>query len=289
MNVKANNIKNKLKGLLILFRFELPFFAGVCVVLGEILALGSLPSIRDAFLGFISVFFISASALILNDYFDLEIDRVNSPDRPLPSGKVTSNEVLALSIAITLSGFAASLLLSFMSLIVAILVWGVGFLYNWRYKRSGLWGNLMVSLSVGMTFIYGAVAVGQPMAKLVWFFSLIAFLIDLGEEIAADALDMEGDRIIGSKSIAIQYGQDRALKISGIIFGIVIVLTLIPFLFNWLAKIYLIPLILMDIVVLISTIRLLQRKNTKKLSDIRRIYISSGIAMIVLIILRMVV
>jgi len=252
------------------------------------LALGTIPPIEESVLGFLSVFFISASALILNDYFDLEIDRINSPNRPLPSGKVSPNDALILFITITLLGFIASTLLGLAELIVSILVWGIGFLYNWKYKRSGLWGNLMVSLSVGMTFIYGAIAVGKPFEKLVWIFSIIAFLIDLGEEIAADALDIEGDKLIDSKSIAILYGQNIALKVSAIIFGSVIVLSIIPFILSWLAKIYFVPLIVMDVIIAISTVRLLQTENTKKAKDIRRIYISSGTVMGILIILRIV-
>ena len=70
-----------------LFRFELPLTAGVCVILGELLALGKLPTTIEIVLGFLSVFFISASSLILNDYFDIESDRINAPESPLPPGE----------------------------------------------------------------------------------------------------------------------------------------------------------------------------------------------------------
>ncbi len=74
----------------------------------------------------------------------------------------------------------------------------------------------MVSFSVGMTFIYGALSVGLPFDLRAWFFGIIAALIDLGEEIAADAMDMEGDLLIHSNSLAIKYGRDFALKISAV-------------------------------------------------------------------------
>ncbi|HSO11313.1 MAG TPA: UbiA family prenyltransferase, partial [Anaerolineales bacterium] len=89
--------RKKLSGLFRLFRFELPFAAGVCVILGELLALGKVPTIWEMTLGFLSVFLISATSLILNDYFDLESDRINAPERPLPSGVVTKREVVFLS------------------------------------------------------------------------------------------------------------------------------------------------------------------------------------------------
>jgi hypothetical protein len=68
----------------------------------------------------------------------------------------------------------------------------VGLAYNWRFKQAGLVGNLMVSSSVAITFILGAIAVGDPWNPVVWVFSLIAFGINLGEEIAGDAMDIEG-------------------------------------------------------------------------------------------------
>src|SRR3972149_6554245 len=81
--------KNKIIGMVRLFRPELPFAAAICVVLGEILALGGFPTARELSLGFACGFFMSATALILNDYFDLEVDRINAPERPLPSGQVS--------------------------------------------------------------------------------------------------------------------------------------------------------------------------------------------------------
>lgn len=71
----------KLKGAIQVFRPELPFAAGVCVVLGELIALGKFPSLPEMLLGFLCGFFISGSAIVLNDYYDLEVDKVNTPDR----------------------------------------------------------------------------------------------------------------------------------------------------------------------------------------------------------------
>ena len=114
----------------------------------------------------------------------------------------------------------------------------VGFLYNRKFKKSGLPGNIMVSFSVGMTFIYGGVSVEMPFNRIVWFFAVIAALIDLGEEIAADAMDMAGDRLIHSNSLAIRHGSRTALRVSGGIFFLVIGLTVVPFLLQWFALAY---------------------------------------------------
>ncbi len=279
--------KRKLWGLFRLFRFELPFAAGVSVLLGELLALGQLPTAREIILGFFSVFFISAAALIINDYFDLESDKINAPDRSLPAGLVTEQEVIVLFVVVTLLGFVAATLISLTALVVAVVVWAVGFLYNWRFKKTGLPGNLMVSFSVGMTFIFGGITVGQLFEKMVWFFAIVAFLIDLGEEIAADALDIAGDRQLGSRSLAIVWGRESALKISAAIFMLLVVLSSVPFLLNWLDWVYFLPLLFMDVVILYSTAKLLNAGTAVPLKYIRWIYLSGLVAMIIFIAIRL--
>lgn len=273
----------KVTALLRLFRFELPFTAGVCVILGEMLALGKLPNMAEMILGFLSVFFISATALILNDVFDIESDKVNAPERPLPAGLVTKQEVVLLSCVVTVLGLLASYMISFKALLVAILVWTVGFLYNWRFKKTGLPGNLMVSFSVGMTFIFGGITVAHPFEKAVWSFSIIVFLINLGEEIAADAMDVAGDRQAGSRSLPVLLGHENALKVSAAIFLLVIVVGFLPFFFGWIEWNYVFSILLMDIVILYSITKLLDSTITNRRIYIRWIYLS-GLGTILLFI-----
>ncbi len=282
-------LKTRLLGLFRLFRFELPFSAGVCVILGELLALGDIPSAKEMILGFLSVFLISATSLILNDYFDLESDKINTPERPLPSGMVTERDVVILSCIVTILGFIAGNLLSLEALLVVILVWGVGFLYNWRFKKMGLLGNLMVSFSVGMTFIFGGVAVDRPFEMTVWFFGLLAFLINFGEEIAADSMDVDGDQKAGSRSLPVLLGSENSLRISAAIFFIVIVISFLPVIFGWLDWFYSIPFLFMDGVIFYSTMKLLDASLPNRRKYIRWIYLSASLAILVVIVIRIVI
>ncbi|HKJ27972.1 MAG TPA: UbiA family prenyltransferase [Anaerolineales bacterium] len=280
--------KEKWFGLFRLFRFELPFTAGVCVVLGELLALGKFPPFLEAILGFLSVFFISAAALILNDLFDLETDKTNAPERPLPSGLVTEREVVLLFGMISILGFGASLMIGFQVFLVALLVWIVGFLYNWRFKKTGLPGNLMVSFSVGMTFIFGGLAVGHPFERAVWSFAMLVFLINLGEEIAGDAMDIEGDEQAGSFSLAVLLGSENALKISAGIFLLVAVVSILPFVLGWIEWLYVFPLLVMDVLILYSATKLLDSEIADRRKYIRLIYLSGLAAILVFIAMNLV-
>jgi geranylgeranylglycerol-phosphate geranylgeranyltransferase len=274
-------------GLFRLFRFELSFSAGICVLLGELLALGRLPSLPQAILGFLSFFLISATALILNDYFDIETDRINAPSRPLPSGLVTKSEALVLSIVTAGLGLVISSLINLQAFVVSFAVWVIGFLYNWRFKQTGATGNFFVAFSVATTFIFGGIVVGNPTEAIVWYLALTAFLIDLGEEIAADSLDIEGDRKTGSRSLAVVLGPESAMRIAAGIFGIMVIGSAVPFIVGWLTWHYIPVMATWDAVIIYSARNLLNPRQPARINDIRRIYLSGLAAMILFIVIRL--
>lgn len=277
----------KLNGLFRLIRFELPFAAGVCVVIGQLFALGRFAEISIILAGFFSVFFISASILVSNDYFDIETDKINAPDRPIPSNLVSLSEALSLSVFLLIAGLVLSYLISITALLFSSGLAVIGFLYNRKFKRNGLAGNLLVSFSVGMTFIFGGLSVGLPFNKIVLFFAVIAALIDLGEEIAADSMDVKGDLLIDSNSIAIKYGKKAALKISVRIFFLVILLTIIPFLLKWFPVIYLIPIGIMDTAIGYSSLRLLKAEGEEGRKYIRNLYLGATLGLVVFLVMRL--
>lgn len=254
--------------------------------MGQMLALGNFASPFITIAASFSVFLISASILVLNDYFDVETDKINAPQRPIPSGKVSPFEALLFSIILSGAGLLLSLLIGIILFAFSIVLMIIGFLYNRYFKKSGLPGNLMVSFSVGMTFVYGGASAGLPFHKLVLLFGLIAALIDLGEEIAADAMDVEGDLLINSNSLAIKYGRLTSIKISSFIFFLVILLSFIPFLLNWISMIYLLPISLMDLSIAYPCILLTRKKNDEGRKYIRWIYLGSTSSLVVFIIMR---
>lgn len=277
------SLSQKARGVLQIFRPELPAAAGVCVLLGEVLALGTLPPPPALGFGFACGFLLSGSALITNDYFDLEVDRINAPHRPLPAGILTPSEVMALGMVTAVLGLAAASTFGPLALGLSSIIWLLGFLYNWRLKAAGLWGNLIVAVSVGITFILGGIAVGQPWHPTVWIFALIALVFDLAEEIAGDAMDAEGDRQRASHSLALVYGRTTALRISGALFGLVVLLTLLPW--GTLGLAYRIPILLTDLLIIFFVIRLLRSQTPATgRSAMRGLYISGSLGLLAFLI-----
>ncbi|MGV8905751.1 MAG: UbiA family prenyltransferase [Acetobacterium sp.] len=275
----------KVRGLIQLIRPELPFAAGVCVIIGEIIAFGGFSSFQNLLLGFMWGFFLSSPAMIINDYFDIEVDKVNSPNRPLPSGLIQPAAAIALAVMTTLIGMSVSAFIGMTTILLYIIFWLVGFLYNWKLKEMGLLGNLLVSSSVAITFILGGIVVGEPGNKTVWILSLMVFLFDLGEEIAADAMDIEGDKKRDIKSIAILIGKKNALRISAALFALMIMVSLLPVLWNLLGTIYFIIISITDILIFFFVIKLLKSRTIEDgRSNIRAMYLCGLLGMLAIII-----
>jgi geranylgeranylglycerol-phosphate geranylgeranyltransferase len=277
-------IQQKASAMVRLIRPELPASAGMCVVVGQAIALGRLPSVSQLALGFLLGFFLSSSAMVFNDYFDLEVDRINAPRRPLPSGLLSLTEAAAFGAVTALIGLAVALAIHPIAFILSLVAWIMGFLYNWKLKAAGLWGNLIVSSSVGMTIILGGVSVGQAASPMVWLFGLIAFVFDLAEEIAGDAMDMAGDQKRASRSLAIVYGRQAALRLSGLLFGVMLVLTLFPVIWGKMGPGYWVPIAITDGLILFFTTRLL-RSATPQAGHkaMRGLYISASLGLVAFI------
>ena len=246
-----------------MLRFELPAAAGICVVAGELLGLGRPPSAAELILGFLAGFFISGSEMVFNDYFDIDVDKVNRPEAPIPSNRVTPHEAFIFACALAAAGFVVSALLSLVSIAVIVLVWVVGFLYNWRFKEAGLLGNLMVSFSVAMTFVFGGVGVTGLANGVVLAFGASAFTFDLSEEISSGIMDAEGDEKRSVRSLARVKGRAFAMRVSGLLLVFFIALTLVPYLAGWLGSVYLAMIIVVDVAVAVLGVSLVRSKTTE--------------------------
>jgi len=273
-------IIRKARAVLQIIRPELPAAAGICVVVGQAIGLGSFPPLPLAAAGFCLGFCRASSAMVFNDYFDLEVDRINSPQRPLPAGLLTGREAVGLGCAAALIALAIALALHPAIFGLSLALWIAGFLYNWRLKSAGLWGNLIVSANVAMTILIGGFSVGRPGSRMVWLFTAVAFLFDLAEEIAGDAMDMAGDQKRGSRSIALVHGRRAALRVSGALFGAVLLLTLLPAAWGEASPGYWLPIALMDVLIVFFSIRLLKsRTPASGRGAMRGLYICATLAL----------
>jgi geranylgeranylglycerol-phosphate geranylgeranyltransferase len=213
---------------------------GFAVIVGELIASPVVPA-RAAFYGFMTGFLLLSASMVLNDYFDREIDAINEPERPLPAGVVKPSQALSFSIVLGALGFwfaagsgTATLLIAFLSVVVMVL-------YNSRVKKTGLLGNSFVSLNVAIPFIYGGFAVASPTWSL-GIFSLLAFLSSMGREIAKGIVDVAGDTAKGVRSVAATKGNQTAAKYGAAFFIFAVALSGLPLILGIVSSYY-IPLV----------------------------------------------
>ncbi|MGB9591757.1 MAG: geranylgeranylglycerol-phosphate geranylgeranyltransferase [Candidatus Kryptoniota bacterium] len=157
------------------------------------------------FLAALSASLITSGGNAINDLFDIEIDKINRPGRPVPAGKVTKKEVKSFYLATTITGVFVGGLINLQTLIISATAAAIIFLYSYRLKGIILLGNISVAAMTGLAFIYGGAAVQS--FKNVYTASIFAFLSNLIREIIKDAEDASGDQAIGISTIATRYGR----------------------------------------------------------------------------------
>ncbi|WP_440950738.1 UbiA family prenyltransferase [Methanosphaerula subterraneus] len=280
------SIGTKIRASADLIRMDLALGAGIFFVAGGILALGGVPPLNQVLFGFLTIFFISGSANISNDYFDRDVDRINLPARPLPSGRIAVPELWALFFLFTAAGLMTAALLGPLVLALVAVLWGIALLYNIKLKNSGFAGNLVVAVCVAMTVLLGGITAGTINGLLLTFAAL-AFFFDLGEEIASDAMDVEGDRLRSSKSLAKRWGRTAAIRIAGVVFAAFCLLTLLPFVLGWLGYDYLFLGAVMDLWTISCWWRLARARTVDEgREQVRRLYLARGLFVVVSVITR---
>ena len=233
----------------VLFRAGNSTIGVLGVLLGSMLALGGLPEGKLASitaLQAISVWAFMCSWTALNDYLDLEIDRVNRPDRPLPSGAISEPSAkrgIALMMATSLLSIAGALGIArgleggVEEWYPTVVIWaGALFLltnyessgpYSLRLKDRGLPGNVAISLSVGMLVLFGAAGVFEPFNLRAWSMVVVGVLYTLAREIVKDIEDMEGDK--GRSTYAMRVGPEKARTVAWVILLLTLASLLMPF------------------------------------------------------------
>jgi 4-hydroxybenzoate polyprenyltransferase len=161
---------------------------------------------------------LNAGNNALNQIYDLEIDRVNKPKRPLPSGRLTIAQVwwftnITYALALVLAWLVAPGGRHECFWLVAVAV-VCTYLYSvppFRTKRLGIWANVTIAIPRGVLLkVAGWSSVKTIVGVEPWYIGCIFGLFLLGATTTKDFADMEGDRRGGCRTLPIQYGVRRA-------------------------------------------------------------------------------
>jgi 4-hydroxybenzoate polyprenyltransferase len=169
-------------------------------------------------LGALMAAVLNAASNTLNQIYDLEIDRINKPRRPLPEQRVS----LRAAWVFTWVTYAVALLLAWLvapggrreCFWIVLVATATTFVYSappLRTKRFGIWANVTIAIPRGVLLkVAGWSSVKTVFGLEPWFIGAIFGLFLLGASTTKDFADMEGDARGGCRTLPIVYGVRRA-------------------------------------------------------------------------------
>jgi geranylgeranylglycerol-phosphate geranylgeranyltransferase len=241
METSSSSRGGKMSGFFEIARIPNCFMMGFAVLVGEFMTLGPAMPAYSAMVGFLVGFSLVAGSMAVNDILDAEIDQINTPSRPIPSGRVSKTEAAAFATITLAVGLSLAFALSTVNLLIAILAVTLMFYYNRFGKKTGLLGNAAVSANLAIPFIFGG-AVGG-ISSILYVFALIAFLAGMGREVVKGMADIVGDSKRGVRTLAVSKGLGIASKTGALFFVVAVLLSVIPITLRMVSWLY-VPIVL---------------------------------------------
>jgi len=262
---------------------------GFAVIVGAALANKALSNsfLTNLVYGFFTGFLLTAASMVINDYYDRDIDAVNEPNRPIPSGLIKPKEALAFAFILSVLGFTTAFANSYLTslesvycFLIAIIAWLIFVAYTTIGKRTGLPGNFLVSACVSIPFIYGSFAATNTLEPNILIFILMVFLSNTGREITKGIVDVQGDKMRGVNTLAVKYGEKRAAVAAALFYVSAVLLSPIPLILP-LVSFWFVPFVLVtDLGLVASSIALIRdysRENARKIKNSALLWFMSGL------------
>jgi geranylgeranylglycerol-phosphate geranylgeranyltransferase len=189
----------------------------------------------------LAAFLVCGAGNAVNDIIDRDIDRVNHPGRVLVTGSLSVRWAWTAAAGQAAVALAAAVVLNTELLLLVIGALVLVLAYNLRLKQIPLLGNLVVALLAGFTFVAGGLAVDPGMlfylpGPLVP--AVFAVMFHLVRELVKDALDLDGDRLHGLRTLPGQIGVSATILLALVVFAALAVLTYVPVVRHWFSGAY---------------------------------------------------
>ncbi len=235
--------------------------------------LGRSTALPDVIAGAVAVCFTAAFGYSINDYYDAAADRVTKPSRPIPAGTLSRKSVLVISFScLAVAVLSGALLASYLTLAVVgacVLVW----LYSLRVKRTGLPGNVLVSFLGASTLVFGGFCAGNPGPAV--FPAVLAFLVNLPREILKDVQDLEGDILLGGRSLVRLSGRSAAVRVASVLMVVLAAVSLLPLALSMYNRFYLLVVVFIDALLVVMAFSLWVSASQRKVTVSVRLLKSS--------------
>jgi geranylgeranylglycerol-phosphate geranylgeranyltransferase len=174
--------------------------------------------------------FIAAAGNIINDIYDIDVDRINKPNRPLPRKALTLRQAKAFTLILWFIGGALAFTISLIAGIMAMVFAALGYVYAAKVKTLGAVGNFAVASSFSFGMFFGAIVAAESRGHFVflsgdsfvffpiviWIYFLTSTFVLFGREVIKGIEDLRGDKLRSVKTIARLRGSRTAAKVATI-------------------------------------------------------------------------
>jgi geranylgeranylglycerol-phosphate geranylgeranyltransferase len=235
-----------LPGLIRITRPANATISGATAILAYFIATGTL--IPETFLLFSAVLLITAAGNTINDVYDASIDAINRPDRPIPSGELSTSTAYRYALLLFVAGIVISIFTNPICLLIAVLNSILLVLYAKTLKGVPVAGNLAVAYLSGSIFLFGGALAGMGGLAIILPLVGITLFGTLAREILKDAEDIDGDAAGGAKTLPMILGIQKAGKVALASASIAVAASIIPFV--WWGLPYLVGILVVDLFIL---------------------------------------
>jgi len=235
--------------------------AALAVFIGFSVAIGGLSFGFPLLFAMLAALFICAGGQVINDFFDVEIDKISKPQKILPSKKISIHTALIYSVALFLVGLTFASILNQSAFIIAIAFTALLILYSAFIQRQKIIGNFVVAISTAFTLIFGASLVENY--NTVFLIAASAFFANYAREIIKDLQDVKSDE--GHKKTIAMILSDK--QISFMVLGsyfFALLIAIYVWVSGMLTGIFFPILLLVAIIVFIQSFKLLLEKKVAK-------------------------
>jgi 4-hydroxybenzoate polyprenyltransferase/geranylgeranylglycerol-phosphate geranylgeranyltransferase len=209
-------------------------WCGLVSLVGACLAFNDFPPIHIALLVVFIPMMGWIAGLYLSDYLDRELDRIQKPHRPIPSGRITPREAVIAGFLFAFSGFLLTFLLSVYNVILVFVVALLVFGYARLFKARGLLGNLNRGIVIIAAYFFGVFAAGTSLQDIpfsIWILAPVFFIHDTNSNLVGAIRDIQGDQRGGYQTFPVKYGIPRSMLLS---------IVLMILYYTWIAIVFLI-------------------------------------------------
>lgn len=210
----------------------------------------------------LSAILLGAGGSSIYDVFNSEIDGINHPNRPVPSGLISVRAARWVWVVTTVSGMILGLLVSPLHFIIALFTAGLFYVHGSVGRRILLLQNLIIAFAVPfVSVVYGGLAAraSEPVAIA----SVFVFLMLLSIGIVYDLGRITEHAVAGFRTLPVRFGAAASSLIVSLILLFIIVLSPLPFLFLGYGGLYLLVILIADGLLLVA-IKLLQTSDVTK-------------------------